>query len=64
MLYGTHKKTTLLNQAIIRKKLNIVDYLLSKNANPKIKDEYGYDACKRAAVHQFQKTESFQPFCP
>ncbi len=64
VLYGTHKKITLLNEAIIRKNSNIVDYLLSKKADPWLKDGYGYNACERAKMYQFAPTERLKQVCP
>lgn len=53
ILYGSPKKMTLLNWAVVYKDNEVVNYLVSKGANPLVVDEYGYNACDRAKVYKF-----------
>ena len=45
--YNSNKAITILNSAVIKGRVEIVDYLLQKSADPSIKDEYMYNACDR-----------------
>jgi uncharacterized protein len=63
MLYGKHKKISLLNDAVIRKNNELVNFLLAKGANPQLKDGYGYSACDRLKVHSVYGLETLEAKC-
>lgn len=63
LLFGTAKKSTLLNDAVIRKSHDLVNYLMNKGANPKLKDDYGYNACERIKVHSIEGLTELESIC-
>lgn len=51
ILFGEDKRMTLLGSSISHKKNEIAKFLLLHGANPKIRDDYGYDACDRIKIY-------------
>lgn len=63
MLYANGKKISLLTSAIVRKDIELIDYFISKGADPKLKDGYGYNACERLKVHGVENALKLEKLC-
>lgn len=63
ILYGSHKKMNLLNESIIRNDIEVIDYLMSRGADPYLKDEFGYNACDRLSLHKVKAPPSLEQKC-
>ncbi len=62
-MFGLSKKTSLLNDAVVRKNHDLVRYLMAKGADPFLKDDYGYNSCERIKLHSVVGLSELEQFC-
>lgn len=60
--YADYKKMPVLNSAISKKNVPVIQFLLKNGADPKIKDEFNLNGCERANIYKLW-TETLREKC-